>query len=98
MIAVKIYWNIDIGGKKVDVEAVDWNTIDAPVSIYGPFETMSDAISWMENDYPEGDTEVYDMIADDFEIPRGWTVNHPDSIRPDIPDEDISMPYQGTPE
>lgn len=89
MIAVKIYWNTHPDGEPVNYEGVDWDAIEAPVSIYGPFETIEQAISWMENDYPQDDTDVHDMVADDFDIPQDWYVNAPASIFGDIPDEDI---------
>lgn len=89
MILVKIYWNTHPDGSHVNYEEVDWDSVHAPVSFYGPFDSITDAVSWMENDYPEGDTDVHDMVADDFDLPRGWVINSPDSVHGDIPDEDI---------
>lgn len=100
MIAVKIYWNTHSDGPEVNLEAVDWNTIDSPVSLYGPFESITQAISWMENDYPDGDTDVHDMVADDFDVPKHWFVNDPARFRdgsfvdPEHPDEDIRTESQ----
>lgn len=95
MIAVKVYWNTYPDGTAVNTEAVDWNTIDAPVSVYGPFESITDAVSWMDNDYPDNDTDTHDLIADLFDIPEHWDVNSPDlfrdgsSVDPEHPDVDI---------
>lgn len=88
MIAVKIYWNTDSRGEFI-TETVELG--DMPCSYYGPFDSIVDAISWMENDYPDGDTEVHDMVADDFDLPESvlHNVNAPDSIFGDIPDTDI---------
>lgn len=88
MICVKIYWNTDVDGRPVPE---DTPLEDGPISYYGPFDSMTDAISWMENDYPEDDEDVMEMVADDFYLP--WHVERnvisPDSIFGDIPDEDI---------
>lgn len=88
MILVKIYWNTDADGEPVpDGTPLE----DGPLSYFGPFDTIVQAISWMENDYPDGDTDVHDMVADDFDIPVEVVpyINKPDSIFGDIPDEDI---------
>lgn len=88
MILVKIYWNTDEHGEEVD-HSVPLE--DMPMSYYGPFDDISQAISWMENDYPDGDTDVHDMVADDFKISKQVVphINSPSSIHGDIPDEDI---------
>ena len=86
MICVKIYWNTDENG---EVVPDDVDLEDGPISYYGPFDDISQAISWMENDYPDEDSDVYEMIADDFDLGRDVYINKPDSIFGDIPDEDI---------
>lgn len=89
--AVKIYWNTDADGHWVDVRSLD----DQPFSIYGPFDSITDAVSWMENDYPDDDTDVYSMVADDFDIPAHWVISDPRMFQdglntdPEHPDEDI---------
>lgn len=59
-----------------------------PTTYHGPFDDLSQAISWMENDYPDDDTDVYEQYAADYDIPDDW-LNDPASIFGDIPDEDI---------
>lgn len=88
MIAVKVFWNTHPDGSPVDTEKVDWDAEDAPISIYGPFDSIDDAQDWMDNDYPEGDDDVHDMEADDYDIPSDWVIADPDSIHGDIPDEE----------
>lgn len=86
MICVKIYFNTDAENKWVYTE--DTEIEDLPICFFGPFESLDRAISWMENDYPDGDTDVYDMVADEFDIPKEW-LNDPATVNGDIPDEDI---------
>lgn len=88
MILVKIYWNTEANGEPVpDDVGLD----DMPLSLYGPFDTIDEAIDWMNNDYPDDDTDVHDMVADDYNVMRMdlQYVNSPDSIFGDHPDEDI---------
>lgn len=97
MIAVKIYFNTDENNFWVDenTKLENW-----PMCVYGPFDDIQAAIDWMENDYPDGDTDVHDMIADDFDIPEGWHVNSPDAFKdgsaadPVNPDVDIRTESQ----
>lgn len=86
MILVKTYYNTDADGRVVP-EGVPME--DMPITYHGPFDTLDDAVSWMENEWPEDDTDVYEQFADDFDLPRGTPVNDPESIHGDIPDEDI---------
>lgn len=97
MILVKIYWNTYPDGTWVNIEEVDWDSKSSPVSYYGPFDSITDAISWMENDYPDDDTDVHDMVADDFDLPKDWYINTPESIRGDHPDEDIRDDVEDVP-
>lgn len=85
MIAVKTYYNTQANGERVPE---DCPLEDMPITYHGPFDSMTAAVSWMENDYPDDDTDLYEQIADDFDIPRAW-LNSPASIHGDIPDEDI---------
>lgn len=89
MILVKAYFNTDEHGAYV-FDGVD-DIEDLPICYYGPFDSISRAISWMENDYPDGDEDLHDMIADDFSFPEGQVpfINTPDSIFGDLPEEDI---------
>lgn len=88
MILVRALWNTEADGTPVPDDIADE---DRPMSYYGPFDDISEAVSWMENDYPDDDTDLYEMDADDFEIPveQVQYVNAPDSIFGDIPDDDI---------
>lgn len=88
MILVKAYWNTEADGTPVPDDA---NDEDRPISYYGPFDSIDDAVSWMNNDYPDDDTDLYEMVADDFDIPMYQVpyINLPSSINGDIPDEDI---------
>lgn len=85
IIAVKTYYNTEADGSIVPD---DVPLEEMPITYHGPFDSMTEAISWMENDYPDGDTDVYEQIADEFDIPMEW-LNDPASIYGDIPDEDI---------
>lgn len=87
MILVKAFWNTDADGRRVDRSRLADE--EGPVSYYGPFNDISDAVAWMDDDYPSDDTDLYEMIADDFELDDSIPVNAPDSIFGDIPDEDI---------
>lgn len=78
MILVKAYWNTEADGTPV---AEDVDLEDGPISYFGPFDTLEAATSWMNDDYPDGDTDVHDMIADEFDLPEGTFINAPDSIR-----------------
>lgn len=83
--AVKTYYNTEADGRPVPE---DTPLEEMPITFHGPFDSITAAISWMENDYPEGDTDVFDQVADDFDVPAEW-LNDPQSIYGDIPDEDI---------
>lgn len=86
-ILVKAYFNTDSNGVWVydDVDDIE----DLPICYFGPFDSISDAVSWMENDYPDDDEDLYEMVADDFDFGSEVYVNDPSSIFGDIPDEDI---------
>lgn len=86
MICVKIYWATEADGTPVP-DSVPLE--DGPLSYFGPFEDIAAAISWMENDYPDSDTDVYGMVADDFRLEEDVHINDPQSIFGDHPDEDI---------
>lgn len=86
MICVKIYWNTDADG--IDVPD-DVDLEDGPISYYGPFTSMSRAVSWMNNDFPEDDEDVHEMVAGEFDLEKGVYINTPESIFGDVPDVDI---------
>lgn len=77
MIAVCIIWSTDADGEPIDIVGIDFD--DLPRSYYGPFNSMSAAISWMDNDYPDGVSGVYDMQADVYDIPLDY-LNDPESV------------------
>lgn len=85
MFAVKTYYNTEADGSLVEESRA---LEDRPITYHGPFDSMTQAISWMDNDWPDGDTDVVEQVADDFDIPSEW-LNDPASIFGDIPDEDI---------
>ena len=78
MIIVKVYFNTDANHELVPA---DVPFEDLPQCWFGPFDDLTDAISFMENDYPEDDTDVYDMIADDFDVPDEAVLNDPVEFR-----------------
>lgn len=86
-ICVKTYYNTEADGTPVPE---DVPVEEMPITYHGPFDTITEAISWMENDYPDGDTDVYEQIADDFDLDPEVFINLPNSIHGDIPDEDIT--------
>lgn len=96
MIAVKVYWNTHPDGTEVNFETVDWDDIQAPISIYGPFDTIEEAVDWMTDGYPDGDTDVHDMTADDYDIPSDWHVNPPDYSFPWPPKDEESQEIHGS--
>ena len=85
MILVKTYYDKDPDGISIPMNVA---LEKLPISYHGPFDTISDAVDWMENDWPEGD-EFYSQIADDFDLPEGTAINAPSSVHGDIPDEDM---------
>lgn len=86
MILVKIYWNTEADGSPVP-EDIDIE--DGPLSYYGPFSSVTEAEYWMEDEYPDGDTDVRDMVAGDFHLHEDVYINPPNVIHGGIPDEDI---------
>lgn len=80
MIAVRIEFNTDADGNPVDVTQIDWaNDQEAPVCYFGPFDTMDLAVDWMHNGYPDDDTDVHEIEADEYDIPAEW-LNTPESV------------------
>lgn len=73
-IFVKVMWNTHPDGTVVDVLEQDWEEDGAPVSIYGPFDSMPEAESWMVH-YPDGDDDLHDMEADTYEFPDWYHIN-----------------------
>lgn len=86
MFAVKTYYNTEADGAPVEEDRA---LEDRPITFHGPFDSIVDAISWMENVYPDGDTDVFEQVADDFAEDDIDFINSPESIHGDIPDEDI---------
>jgi len=86
MYLVKTYYNTEADGSPVPE---DVPMEEMPITYHGPFDSMTDAVSWMENEWPDGDTDVYEQIADDFDLPDGTPINDPASIWGDIPDGDL---------
>lgn len=86
MFAVKTYYNTEADGSLVEeTRAME----DRPITYHGPFDSMTQAISWMDNVWPDGDTDVVEQVADDFPEEEIEHLNSPESIFGDIPDEDI---------
>lgn len=81
MIAVKVMYNTEPDGSEVDVLNTDWDDIKAPQSIYGPFDSIEDAVIWMNELYPDSDMDVYDMEAGEYDIPDDWYVNPASTIQ-----------------
>lgn len=86
MILVKIYYNTDENNRKVPENV---SLEDLPICYFGPFDDITHAISWMENDYPDDDPDVYEMVADHFDLSDDVAINAPDSIFGDQLDEDV---------
>lgn len=85
--AVETIYNTEADGSPVPEDVPE---DEMPRTFHGPFDTLEEAISWMENDYPDGDTDVYEQYANDYpdEVFNGY-LNDPKSIFGDIPDDDI---------
>lgn len=85
--AVKTIYNTEADGSPVPDDVPE---DEMPCTYHGPFDSLTEAISWMENDYPDGDTDVYEQYADDYpdKVFNGY-LNDPRSIFGDIPDDDI---------
>lgn len=78
MILVKAYFSTDENGKYVldDYDDIE----DLPICYYGPFDTMEEAVNWMEDEYPDDDEDLYEIVADDFDLEEDVYINAPDSI------------------
>jgi hypothetical protein len=77
---VMIEFNTDSDGRWVEVDDLPEDQV--PKCIFGPFATERDAWDWMENDYPQDDTDVYDMYSFRPDDPRALGyVNSPDIHR-----------------
>jgi hypothetical protein len=77
VIAVRTTYWTHADGSPVDPDTTseeDW-----PTTYHGPFDTMAAALDWMDNVYPDGDTDVEDQDADDYDIPTDW-LNSPESV------------------
>lgn len=55
-----VEFNSEADGSPVPEDAEKY-----PVCLFGPFEDQEAAVSWMENDYPDDDTDVHDIWADE---------------------------------
>lgn len=86
MILVKAYFNTEADGTLVPE---DLDLEDGPLCYYGPFPSLDEAISWMENDWPDDFTDTRDVVAGEFQLERDVWINPPSTITGDIPDEDI---------
>lgn len=81
MIVARIWWNTDAEGNWVEQGDLEPDGFDTPQTIYGPFESITKAVDWMTHDYPDDDMDVYDLIAEDFDVPPDWYVTDPSFIR-----------------
>lgn len=74
--AVKTLFNTDENNVPVpDDMAED----DLPTTYHGPFESIEAAENWMNNVYPDGDTDVYDQFCGEYEVEESW-LNDPNSL------------------
>lgn len=60
MIVVTVYYNTDADGRPVPENV---SLEDGPQCIFGPFDSMEEAVEWMNYGYPDGDTEVEEILA-----------------------------------
>lgn len=77
MILVKTYYNTDEHNNPVpdDVELENM-----PITYHGPFNYMEDAEFFMNEVWPDGDTDIHEQIADVFtDVPMKW-VNDPTKL------------------
>lgn len=79
VIAVKTLFNTDWDGTPVPDDVAE---DDLPTTYHGPFDTIEEAIFWLEEIYPDGDTDVYDQDAGEFEVEPQW-LNDPASLYPE---------------
>lgn len=86
MYLVKTYYNTEADGTPVEEDRA---LEERPITYHGPFDDITQAISFIENDWPDGDTDITEQIADDFDLPEGTYINTPESIHGDVPDVDI---------
>lgn len=94
-IAVKTYYVTDAEGSPVPE---DVSMEDLPITYHGPFASLEAAIHWMETVWPDGDTDVYDQIADDFDV-SPEDLNDPNGLFADFTEERIKeLLDQRTPE
>jgi hypothetical protein len=77
MILVKTYFNTDHENKPVPE---DTPLEKMPITYHGPFESMYDATQFMNEVWPDDDTDIYEQISDVFDdVPLEW-VNDPNSL------------------
>lgn len=77
MILVKTYFNTDHENNLVPD---DTPLEEMSITYHGPFESMSAAAIFMNDEWPDGDTDIHEQIADEFsDIPIEW-VNNPSML------------------
>lgn len=64
---VEIVYNTDPQGKRVAEDD------DSNRTLHGPFPSAEAAQKWMDEDYPDGDMDVRDMIASPLNVPSAIT-------------------------
>lgn len=79
-IVVKTIYHTDESNNPIP-EDVPYDQL--PVVYHGPFSSFEEAERWMRDIYPDGDEDVYDQFADEFDINPSW-LNDPTSIDEDI--------------
>lgn len=80
MIGVVVEWNTDSDNKWVDeVDRPvmhDDSSLTYPLSVYGPFATMEDAMTWMTDALPDN-MDVLDMYSLNHDFPKSWPIANP---------------------
>lgn len=76
MIAVKTIYNTEADGSEVPDDVVEE---DMPCTYHGPFKNMDEAVHFMNEVWPDNDTDIYEQYADEYDIPEEW-LNDPKSL------------------
>lgn len=74
--AVQTLYNTDEEGNRIPDDVPEE---ELPTTYAGPFKSQEEAEYWMNNVYPDGDEDVYDQFAGEFEVEEAW-LNDPASL------------------
>lgn len=77
-IAVCTWYNNEADGSPV-ADDLQFDDPAYPKTYHGPFETIEEAVDWMNDVWPDGDTDVAEQEVAEYEVEPEW-LNSPDSL------------------